>query len=57
MQWGRKVLLRIGEGKGVCAGFGWVSAWKVWFVRCISNAESLQCCPVGVTDVAPDFVL
>lgn len=57
MQWGRKVLLRVGEGKEVCAGFGWVGAWRVWFARCISKAESMQCCPVGVMDVAPDFML
>lgn len=57
MQCGRKVLLRIGEGKGTCTGFGWVSSWRVWLVQYISNTESLECCPVGMTDVAPDCVL
>lgn len=45
------------ERKGACAGFGRVSAWRVWLVQCISNTESLKCCPVGMTDVAPDCVL
>lgn len=57
MQWGRKILLRTGERKGACAGFGWVSSWRVWLVQCISNTESPECCPVGMTDAAPDCVL